>query len=83
MGTSATTTSVVCRCRLIPIYESKLVKTVRFEPEELEKMEQILKIVQQKAAEAREDTPLEPSVILMLERLGIEEFYEREEEAPS
>jgi len=67
----------------IPIYESKLVKTVRFEPEELEKIEQILKIVQQKATEAREDTPLEASVIRMLVRLGIEEFYRREEEASS
>jgi hypothetical protein len=67
----------------IPIYESKLVKTVRFEPEELEKIEQILKIVQQKAAEVREDTPLEASVIRMLVRLGIEEFYRREEEASS
>ncbi len=71
----------MCGCMRIPIYESKLVKTVRFEPEELGKIEQVLKIVQQKAAEAREDTPLEASVIRMLVRLGIEEFHRREQAA--
>ncbi len=67
----------------IPIYESKLIKTVRFEPEELERMEQVSKMVQQKAAEAPEDTPPEASVIRMLVRLGIEEFRRREREASS
>jgi len=67
----------------IPIYESKLIKTVRFEPEELERMEQVSKMVQQKAAEAPEDTPFEASVIRMLVRLGIEEFRRREREASS
>ncbi len=67
----------------IPIYESKLIKTVRFEPEELERMEQVWKMVQQKAAEAPEDTPVEASVIRMLVRLGIEEFRRREREASS
>jgi hypothetical protein len=67
----------------IPIYESKLVKTIRLEPEELEKIEQVSKMVQQKAAEAREDTPSEGSVIRMLLRLGIEEFHRREQESSS
>ncbi len=67
----------------IPIYESKLIKTVRFEPEELERMEQVSKMVQQKAAEAREDTPFEASVIRMLVGLGIEEFHRCEREASS
>ena len=63
------------------IYESKLVKTVRFEPEELERIEQVSKMVQQRGAEAREDTPSEGAVIRMPVRLGIEEFHRREREA--
>jgi hypothetical protein len=62
----------------IPIYESKLVKTVRFEPEELGEIEQVTKIVLEKAKEARQDSPTESEVIRMLVRLGIEEFHRRE-----
>lgn len=66
----------------IPIYESKLIKTVRFEPEDLEKIEQVSKTVQEKTVEAREDPPSEGEVIRMLVRLGIEEFHRREQEPP-
>ena len=41
----------------IPIYESKLVKTIRFEPEELEKVELATKTLEQEAIEDREDVP--------------------------
>ena len=61
----------------IPIYESKLVKTIRFEPEELEKIELVTKTQEREAMEDREDLPSESEVIRMLVRLGLEAFYER------
>ncbi len=63
----------------IPIYESKLVKTVRFEPKALERIEQVSRIVLEKSNEARRDPPSDGEVIRMLVRLGIEEFHRREQ----
>ena len=61
----------------IPIYESKLIKTTRFEPEELEKIELVTKALEREAMEDREDLPSESQVIRMLVRLGLEAFYNR------
>jgi hypothetical protein len=64
----------------IPICESKLIKTLRFESEDLDKIERFMKIVLEKATEARQDPPSGGEVIRMLVRLGIDEFYRREEQ---
>jgi hypothetical protein len=61
----------------ILIYESKLIKTTRFEPEELEKIEHITKTLEREALEDRDDPPSESQVIRMLVRLGLESFYSR------
>ncbi|HYY92799.1 MAG TPA: hypothetical protein VE955_12495 [Candidatus Dormibacteraeota bacterium] len=61
----------------IPIYESKLIKTTRFEPEELERIEQVTKTLEKEAQDDREDPPSESQVIRMLIRLGLESFYDR------
>ncbi len=61
----------------IPIQESKLVKTTRFEPEELEKIEMVTRILEEEAKEDRQDPPSESQAIRMLVRLGLEAFHEQ------
>lgn len=61
----------------IPIYESKLIKTTRYEPEELDKIEHVTRTLEREALEDREDPPSESQVIRMLVRLGLEAFYNR------
>jgi hypothetical protein len=64
-----------------PVQETKLIKTTRFEPEELEKIEQVARTLEEKAREDREDPPSESQVIRMLVRLGLEAFHERRKPA--
>lgn len=61
----------------IPIYESKLIKTTRFEREEIERIDHVTKTMGREALEGREDLPSESEVIRMLVRLRLESFYNR------
>jgi len=56
----------------VPIYETKLIKTIRFEPVELEQVERLLKDMGEDAKVKGEDPPSESSVIRMLVRRGLE-----------
>ncbi len=64
-----------------PVQETKLIKTTRFEPEELEEIEQVARTLEEKAREDREDPPSESQVTRMLVRLGLEAFHHRRKRA--
>ncbi len=64
-----------------PVQETKLIKTTRFEPEELDRIEQVARILEEDALDDREDPPSESQVIRMLIRLGPEAFHERRKPA--
>src|SRR5436309_15796725 len=62
----------------IPIYESKLVKVVRIDPEEDDRIRAILGRVRQASTGAKSDAPTESAVIRQALRLGLDELERQE-----
>lgn len=58
----------------IPISEAKLLKAIRIEPSEEERVRALLKLARDEAAAARRDTPSESSVIRRAISLGLDEL---------
>jgi hypothetical protein len=58
----------------IPILESKLVKTVRIEPEDDDRIEALVAKAKKEAALSKEDDPNESSIIRQALRLGLDEL---------
>ena len=62
----------------IPIYESKLVKVVRIDPEEDDRIRAILGRVRQASTATKSDAPTESAVIRQALRLGLDELERQE-----
>ena len=58
----------------IPIFEAKLVKVIRIEPEEDNRIRAVLSHAKEDAATAKGDVPTESSVIRQAIRLGLDEL---------
>src|SRR5689334_18871180 len=62
----------------IPIYESKLVKVIRIDPEHDDRIRALLTQARQEAAASKVDAPTESSIIRQALRLGLDELERRE-----
>ena len=58
----------------IPIYESKLVKVIRIDPAEDDRIQALLRRARQEAAASKTDPPTESSIIRQAIRLGLAEL---------
>lgn len=61
----------------IPVFEAKLVKVIRIEPEEDNRIRAVLSHAKEDAAAAKGDVPTESSVIRQAIRLGLDELERR------
>jgi len=62
---------------LVPIYESKLIKVIRIDPLEDDRIRVLLGRAKQEAAASKTDTPTESSIIRQAMRLGLDELQRR------
>ncbi len=62
----------------IPIYESKLIKVVRIEPSDDDKIRALLTRARQESAAAKSDAPTESAIIRQAIRLGLDELERQE-----
>ena len=58
----------------IPIYESKLVKVIRIDPADDDRIQALLSRARQEAAASKVDAPTESSIIRQAIRLGLDEL---------
>jgi hypothetical protein len=61
----------------IPIFESKLVKTVRIEPEDDDRLMALVAQAEKEASLSKKDGPRESSIIRQALRLGMDELERR------
>jgi hypothetical protein len=61
----------------IPILESKLIKVIRIEPEDDDRIRALVAQAEKEAALAKRDAPSESSIIRQAIRLGLDEFERR------
>jgi hypothetical protein len=61
----------------IPIFESKLVKTIRIEPADDDRIIALVAQAQKEAALSKKDAPSESSIIRQALRLGMDELERR------
>lgn len=61
----------------IPIYESKLIKVIRIDPAEDDRIQALLSRAKQEAAASKVDAPTESSIIRQALRLGLDELQRR------
>ena len=65
----------------IPIFEAKLVKVIRIEPEEDNRIRAVLSHAREDTAAAKGDVPTESSVIRQAIRLGLDELEKQRSQA--
>ena len=65
----------------IPVFEAKLVKVIRIEPEEDNRIRAVLSHDRAEAAAAKGDVPTESSVIRQAIRLGLDELEKQRSQA--
>lgn len=61
----------------IPIYESKLIKIIRVDPPDDDRIQALLSRARQEAAASKVDPPTESSILRQLLRLGLDELERR------
>jgi len=61
----------------IPIFESKLVKVIRIEPADDDRIEALLAQAEKEAALSKKDAPSESSIMRQALRLGLDELERR------
>lgn len=62
---------------MIPLYEAKLVKPVRIEPSDDDRIRALLSRARQESSAAKSDAPTESSIIRRALRLGLDELERR------